>query len=104
MITSRIVGLATGDSLLLADVAGVVFGFAAFFAIVQTLEMPLENSPSPERQCIQFLAKPIHCRPLFFCQVGFFAISMFRTVVPCHFAPVFFVGTDLRFRMSEILP
>lgn len=100
MITSRIVGLATGDNLLPADVSGVVLGFAFFFATVQSLEISLEHSPSPDRQRIRFLAKPIDCRLLFFCQLGFFAISMFRTVVPCHFAPVFFVRTDFRFRRS----
>ena len=104
MITSRIDGLAIGDSLLMADVAGAVFGFAVFFAMDQTLEMILKNLPAIRRKCIEYLANLIDGSLLLFGQLGFFAIKMLRTVVPCHFAPIFFVGTDLRLKMSAIAP
>jgi len=100
MITSRIVGLAA--VFCFAEVPALFF--TAFFAMDQTLEMILKNLPAIRRKCIEYFANLIDGSLLLFGQLGFFAIKMLRTVVPCHFAPIFFVGTDLRLKMSAIAP
>ena len=107
MMVSLMDGLAHGGTspvVGLALTAFFVVRVVAFFAISQTLEISLENSPSVGLKMIENLSDPIDGSSLLIGQVEFFAIRMLRMVVPCHFAPLFFVRIDFRLRRSATAP
>lgn len=74
------------------------------FPVIRTLQILGTCSPSIQRKTNQNLVEPINGGTPLVPQPGFFAIRMFRTVVPCHRAPLRFVGTDFRLRMPATAP